>query len=83
MSEKKYSGNFFFDRSLEDNNPNWHEGWCLYLLVILTRFCQLIFYQNFPNFLQVKIDINRVFFDTLPSLFILLKVVPQWRLRWV
>ena len=42
-------------------NPNWHEGGhfpppCPFWI----RFCQLNFYQKFPIFLEVKIDINRV-----------------------
>ena len=42
-------------------NPNWHEGWSFYLLDILgSDFFQLIFFPNFPYFLEVKIDINGV-----------------------
>ena len=40
-------------------NPNWHEGGhfpppCPFWM----RFCQLNFYQKFPTFFVVKIDIN-------------------------
>ena len=43
------------------SSPNWHEGGyfpppCPFW----TRFCQLNYYQKFPNFLEVKIDINQV-----------------------
>ena len=39
-------------------NPNWHEGLSPFTFWI--GFCQLKFCLNFPNFLEVKIDINRV-----------------------
>ena len=49
-------------------NPIRHEGW--YLIIspyhFWIRFCQLIFYQNFPNFLKVTIDINRVILTPNP-----------------
>ena len=38
-------------------NPDWHEGWYFCLLVNFgSDFFKLIFYQNFTNFLEVKID---------------------------
>ena len=41
-------------------NPNWHEGWYFYLLVIFGSDFFWLIYQNLPNFLKVKIDINWV-----------------------
>ena len=48
-------------RVVSDINPNWHEGGhfpppCPFLNQILSTE----FISNFPNFLEVKIDINRV-----------------------
>ena len=40
-------------------NPNWHEGWYFYLLVIFgSNFASWIFIKNFQTFLEVKIEIN-------------------------
>ena len=87
---KKFEENYYFAISsgLElqteiDLNPNWHELWYFYLLLIFeSDFVSLIFHQNFPNFLKVKIDINWEYFNTLLSLLRLLKVTPRWRYRW-
>ena len=38
------------------------------------RFCQLIFYQNFPNFIEAKIDINRVILTLCPVYWNFLKL---------
>ena len=38
--------------------PNWHGGSLLSPCYSGIGFCQLIFYQKCPNFLEVKIDIN-------------------------
>ena len=53
-------------------NPNWHEGWYFYLLVIFGSDFFWLIYQNLPNFLKVKIDINWVFFKRCP--FVALKM---------
>ena len=46
---------------LQPFNPNWHEGGHFQPpCPIWIRFCQLEFYQKFPIFLEVNIDINRV-----------------------
>ena len=42
-------------------NPIWHEGWYFYLLIRFgSDFVSWLFYQKFPNFVEVKIDINSV-----------------------
>ena len=41
-------------------NPNWHEGRYFSLLVLLDQILSAEFLSKFPNFLEVKIDINWV-----------------------
>ena len=42
-------------------NPNWHEGWYFYLLVLSeSDFVSWILIKNFRTFLNVKIDIKWV-----------------------
>ena len=49
-------------------NPNWHEAGHFPPTVLFeSDFWQLNFYQKFPNFLELKIETNRVNFDSLPS----------------
>ena len=56
-------------------NPNWHEAGhfpppCPFWI----RFCQLKFYKKFPNFLEVKIDVNRVNLTPCWAHWVLLKM---------
>ena len=60
-------------------NPDWHEGWYFYLLVI--------FWSDFVSWFFIKLSKlfkgenlhQSGYFDTLPSLLSLLKVAPKWR----
>ena len=61
-------------------NPIWHGRGYFYPLVLFwLRFCQLIFFQKFPNFFGGENLHQLGYFDTQPSSLSLIKVVP-WRL---
>ena len=46
----------FINSFVQCINPNWHEGWYLYLLVLFgSDFVSWIFIKNFQTFFEVKI----------------------------
>ena len=56
-------------------NPNWHEGWYFYLLVIFRSD----FVSKLSKLFEGENWHQSSYFDTQPSLLSLLKVVPRWR----
>ena len=63
-------------------NPNWHEGWYFYLLVLFgSDFVSWIFIKNFQTFWMWKLtSIGLIWHPT--ELIKSDKNAPRWRQRW-